>query len=97
MTWKAQGIETGESWPGIEKLPRSGDPRESRTYAIGRSSKRAVDLFIATTALVLLFPLLLIVAMIVKLGDRGPVFYSHTRIGLGGAAVWMSQVSHDED
>ncbi|WP_271894296.1 sugar transferase [Candidatus Phyllobacterium onerii] len=85
MTWKAQGIETGQSWPGIEKLQRSGDSRVSRPYAIGRSSKRAIDLIIATMALVLLFPLLLIVAMIVKLADRGPVFYSHTRIGFGGA------------
>ncbi|MBB3589694.1 exopolysaccharide production protein ExoY [Rhizobium sp. BK529] len=39
---------------------------------------------IATTALVLLSPLMLIVALIVKLSDRGPVFYSHTRIGYGG-------------
>jgi exopolysaccharide production protein ExoY len=85
MMWKAQRIETSQSWPGIEKLPRSGDPHVSRTDAVGRSPKRAIDLFLATTALVLLFPLLLIVAMIVKLGDRGPVLYSHTRIGFGGA------------
>ncbi|CAN7554120.1 sugar transferase [Phyllobacterium sp. LjRoot231] len=86
MTWNAQGIEVGESWSGVEKPAQSGDPRASRTHVIGRSSKRAVDLLIATTALVLLSPLLLIVAMIVKLGDGGPVFYSHTRIGFGGAA-----------
>ncbi|UXN66283.1 sugar transferase (plasmid) [Phyllobacterium sp. A18/5-2] len=41
---------------------------------------------IATSALVLLSPLLLIVAIIVKLADGGPVFYSHTRVGLGGVA-----------
>jgi exopolysaccharide production protein ExoY len=84
MTWKAQGIEVGESWSGVQESTQSGDLRGSRPHVIGRSSKRAVDLLVATTALVLLSPLLLIVAMIVKLCDRGPVFYSHTRIGFGG-------------
>ncbi|WP_410010463.1 sugar transferase [Phyllobacterium sp. A18/5-2] len=68
------------------KTAKSGDLRASRPYPIGRSSKRAVDLLIATSALVLLSPLLLIVAIIVKLADGGPVFYSHTRVGLGGVA-----------
>ena len=86
MTWDAQGIEVGESWSGVEKPPQGVDLRVARPHAIGRWSKRAVDLLIATTALVLLSPLFLIVAMIVKLGDGGPVFYSHTRIGFGGAA-----------
>jgi exopolysaccharide production protein ExoY len=40
---------------------------------------------LAITALILLSPLLLLVAIIVKFSDRGPVFYSHTRIGFGGA------------
>jgi exopolysaccharide production protein ExoY len=76
MTWKAQGVEVSESWSGVEKSPQSGNLRACRPYVIGRSSKRAVDLLIATTALVLLSPLLLIVAMIVKICDG---------IGFGGA------------
>ena len=86
MTWDAQGIEVGESWSGVQKPAQGGDLHVARPHAIGRSSKRTIDLLIAITALLLLFPLFLIVAMIVKLGDKGPVFYSHTRIGFGGAA-----------
>ena len=86
MTWDAQGIEVGESWSGVQKPAQGGDLRVARPHAIGRWSKRTIDLLIAITALLLLFPLFLIVAIIVKLGDKGPVFYSHTRIGFGGAA-----------
>lgn len=86
MTWQAQRVEVGKAWSSAAKTAKSGDLRASRPYPIGRSSKRAVDLLIATSALVLLSPLLLIVAIIVKLADGGPVFYSHTRVGLGGVA-----------
>ncbi|TCS04362.1 MULTISPECIES: sugar transferase [unclassified Rhizobium] len=85
MTWEAHSIEVREPWPNVDQ---SGSNSErsivSRTHVVGRASKRAVDIVIATTALVLLSPLMLIVALIVKLSDRGPVFYSHTRIGYGG-------------
>ncbi|MBZ9604316.1 sugar transferase [Phyllobacterium chamaecytisi] len=86
MTWDAQGIEVGESWSGVQKPEQGGDLHVARPHAIGRWSKRTVDLLIAIAALALLSPLFLIVAIIVKLGDKGPVFYSHTRIGFGGAA-----------
>jgi len=84
MTWEAHTIEVRKSWSRFGRSARGGDLR-SRPRAAGRSLKRALDLLIAIPALVLLAPLLLLVAMIVKLGDRGPIFYSHTRIGFGGA------------
>ncbi len=45
---------------------------------------RAVDLLIATLALALLSPVLLIAAIAIKLGSRGPVLYRQCRVGLGG-------------
>lgn len=87
MTWEAQSIEVSEPWPNVDQSEPNNDRRiVSRPHVVGRASKRAVDIVMATTALVLLSPLMLIVALIVKLSDRGPVFYSHTRIGYGGAA-----------
>ena len=87
MTWEAQSIEVREPWPNVDQSEPNNDRRiVSRPHVVGRASKRAVDIVMATTALVLLSPLMLIVALIVKLSDRGPVFYSHTRIGYGGAA-----------
>jgi lipopolysaccharide/colanic/teichoic acid biosynthesis glycosyltransferase len=45
---------------------------------------RAVDILIATLALLLLSPVLLIAALAIKLGSRGPVLYRQRRVGLHG-------------
>jgi lipopolysaccharide/colanic/teichoic acid biosynthesis glycosyltransferase len=47
-------------------------------------AKRAFDLFWALLGLVLLSPALLVIALAVKLEDRGPVFFRQVRIGRGG-------------
>jgi len=46
--------------------------------------KRGLDFFMALAALVALSPLLLILAVLVKLTSRGPILFSQTRCGLGG-------------
>lgn len=46
--------------------------------------KRAFDLLAAATALLLLLPLLLLVALWVKLDSPGPVFYRQERVGRYG-------------
>jgi exopolysaccharide biosynthesis polyprenyl glycosylphosphotransferase len=46
--------------------------------------KRGLDFVMALVALVVLSPLLLILAVLVKLTSRGPIFFSQTRCGLGG-------------
>jgi len=45
---------------------------------------RAVDILIATLALVVLSPLLLIAAIAIELGSRGPIVYRQRRVGLNG-------------
>ena len=47
-------------------------------------SSRALDIFVAATALLLLAPLLTLVALAVFLTDRGPVFFAHKRLGQHG-------------
>jgi len=51
---------------------------------VGDWRKRILDIVIASAALVVLMPLMLMIALIVKLSSPGPVVYGHTRIGLGG-------------
>jgi lipopolysaccharide/colanic/teichoic acid biosynthesis glycosyltransferase len=46
--------------------------------------KRSFDFLVALTAVVLLSPILLVVALIIKIGSPGPVFYRGVRIGLRG-------------
>lgn len=46
--------------------------------------KRLIDIAFSVLALVLLAPLLLVIAVLVKLGSPGPVFFRQERIGLSG-------------
>jgi exopolysaccharide biosynthesis polyprenyl glycosylphosphotransferase len=46
--------------------------------------KRLIDVVVAAIALVLLSPLLLLLALAIKLTSAGPVFYRQLRCGLGG-------------
>jgi lipopolysaccharide/colanic/teichoic acid biosynthesis glycosyltransferase len=46
---------------------------------------RFFDICIAVLALLVLSPVLLIAAIAIKLGGRGPVIYRQRRVGLGGA------------
>jgi len=52
-------------------------PREGREVAI-----RALNVTIAFIGLVAAIPLMIIVALLVKLTSRGPVLYSQTRVGV---------------
>ncbi len=53
-------------------------PRPSRGWAV---AKRASDLFFALVALGVLAPLLLVIAIAVKLGSPGPIFFRQVRMG----------------
>jgi lipopolysaccharide/colanic/teichoic acid biosynthesis glycosyltransferase len=50
---------------------------------------RIVDILIAALALVVFSPLLLIAAIAIKLGSRGPVLYRQRRVGEGGREFEM--------
>lgn len=57
--------------------------------ALSIKLKRAFDFAAAATALLLALPLFLLVALAIKLEDRGPVFFRQTRIGDRGAPFGM--------
>jgi lipopolysaccharide/colanic/teichoic acid biosynthesis glycosyltransferase len=54
--------------------------------------KRAFDIVGALVLLVVLLPALLIAAIAVKLGDRGPVLFRQERIGLDGRTFTMCKL-----
>src|SRR5688500_2112089 len=54
---------------------------DRRTTQFG---KRSFDVVVASLLLVFLVPVLLLVALAIKLGDRGPVLYRQRRVGFGG-------------
>jgi exopolysaccharide biosynthesis polyprenyl glycosylphosphotransferase len=63
---------------------------ERPTYAgAAKFAKTAFDKAFAVAFLALSFPLLLVIAMVVKLDSRGPVLYRSERIGVGGRPFFM--------
>lgn len=54
-----------------------------------RFFKRFLDLFISFICLIILFPLFIILALLVKLTSKGPVFFKQERIGLHGKVFKM--------
>jgi lipopolysaccharide/colanic/teichoic acid biosynthesis glycosyltransferase len=49
------------------------------------NASRALDLLVASLALVVTSPVLALAAILIKLESRGPVFYRQRRVGRGGA------------
>ena len=52
--------------------------------AAASRAKRGLDLFIAIAALILLSPVMAVIALLIALDSRGPVFFRQTRTGLNG-------------
>jgi exopolysaccharide biosynthesis polyprenyl glycosylphosphotransferase len=66
----------------VEGVPLVGLPplRLARSSAV---LKRALDVVVASVTLVILSPVLVAIAVAVKLDSRGPVLYRHERVGKG--------------
>ncbi len=76
-------VEVNESIRG-RRLPATGVPWMASAVAPGpryRVAKRVIDLAISLSALVCIAPLLGLVALLVKLDSKGPVFFVQDRIG----------------
>lgn len=57
--------------------------------AHGDWAKRFLDIIVATVGLALMAPVLILIALMVKLSSRGPVFYRGIRLGLDGKLFAM--------
>ena len=53
-------------------------------HKIRQGIKRGFDLLICISAMILLWPVILVLSVIVKLDSQGPAFYKHKRIGQDG-------------
>jgi len=56
----------------------------TENFRVTQSRKRVFDIVIAVTCLVLFAPILLLVAFLIKITSRGPVFFRQKRFGRGG-------------
>ena len=55
---------------------------ESPLYGWNRVFKRVTDIVISLIAIILTAPLMILIAILIKLESRGPVFYTQERVGL---------------
>ncbi|WP_280514633.1 sugar transferase [Alsobacter metallidurans] len=72
----------GGSQP-ITMQPRRLDSADGSFAPIGGWRKRSIDIVVACTALILLLPIFMMVALAIKLTMGGPVIFSQLRIGQG--------------
>lgn len=71
--------------PGIERW----DQAPCVTAAAQSTAKRLIDLTGAAVGLVLLFPLMAVIAMLIRLTSPGPALFRQLRQGHGGRAFWF--------
>ena len=67
-----------DSVQGDEEITDIVDNEKIRLYSV---TKKSMDLILSFIGLILLIPVFLILAILVKLDSKGPVFYAHTRKG----------------
>jgi len=72
----------------LDGLPVIG-LRESPHFGLNVVVKRVMDIVISSVALVLLSPLMLLIALLVKLTSPGPIFYRQERCSLNGRPFQM--------
>jgi lipopolysaccharide/colanic/teichoic acid biosynthesis glycosyltransferase len=88
MRWMEAVVERAGagSFPTIQRLwgTERGQPDvPSESAPAGASlTTRVLNFLLALTALLLLLPVLLVLALLVRLTSRGPVFYTQLRVGL---------------
>jgi Undecaprenyl-phosphate galactose phosphotransferase WbaP len=80
------GATEGWSRPSLQKKPHVLVPSARFDY---RVIKRVGDLVLSALAMPILLPVLLVLALLVKLTSPGPVFFSHRRICKNGAFFSM--------
>lgn len=74
-----------EDFDGMPIVKLNDSPLEG----FGALSKRVTDFFLGSIGLILLSPVLVLVAILVKTSSRGPIFYSQDRCGLDGRSFRM--------
>ncbi len=79
--WVITQPGTGLSLPAQLASPSS---EAEPAGPVGGALKRALDITVASLALILLAPLLLMTALLIKVTMGGPILFAHSRVGLNG-------------
>lgn len=66
-----------------------GEMIEVRSGIMYRFIKRTFDFIISGLSLILLSPIFLLIAVLIKFDSKGKVFYKHKRIGKNGECIYL--------
>jgi lipopolysaccharide/colanic/teichoic acid biosynthesis glycosyltransferase len=80
-----------QTWQWPSRIALVADRTESNLYF---AAKRGVDVILAGLLLILLSPLILLIAILIRLDSAGPIFFTQERVGskrqsMGRQAIWM--------
>lgn len=80
-------------WEEIHRSVEAYAPQRRQGFKFGcyRFFKRTFDIFASLIALIILSPVYLILAILVKCSDGGKVFYKHKRVGLNGKTIYVTK------
>lgn len=72
------------NWESLPEKMRTEEVREYYDILCQKKAalffKRLLDIFVSLVLMIILFPFFLIIALIIKIDSRGPVFYRQTRV-----------------
>lgn len=89
--YKILSVETDKKFPensNIIKFDKNNKVLAS-DKKVYNFFKRAMDVVLASTALVVLSPVFLATGLAIKTDSNGPVFYKHKRIGQNGKPIYL--------
>jgi len=66
---------------GLAPAPAATAPRTGARSRVDAAAKRALDIVVSGSVLLLLLPLIALVALLIRLDSPGPVFYRSRRVG----------------
>jgi lipopolysaccharide/colanic/teichoic acid biosynthesis glycosyltransferase len=80
-----------QTWQWTSRIALVADRTESNLYFVG---KRCLDVIVGGVLLILLLPLILFIALLIKLDSPGPILFTQERVGakrqwLGRQAIWI--------
>jgi lipopolysaccharide/colanic/teichoic acid biosynthesis glycosyltransferase len=82
-----------ETSSGRNRLKQAASRRYGRSPALNHQSalqlvlKRQLDIIISAAALIVILPLFLVIALLIKLDDGGPVLFRQRRWGINGRTI----------
>jgi lipopolysaccharide/colanic/teichoic acid biosynthesis glycosyltransferase len=82
MRWVEAFVQRAGAAGALPTIQKLWGADQAHSAAGSRPTRRIINLFFALAALVLLVPLFLVIALLIRLTSPGPVLYTQVRVGL---------------